>query len=648
MLSKKEVINLFFAFFAFILIIYSGFSRDNLFFGIDNIKFISLILILFLFISIFKRKNGRIFVSLFFFSKIIFIQIFLKYPLNLFSFLIYLGFTLLFFSAISIFNEKISRYLIFFSLFLIGIIGTVDILYFNYFNDFPSVLQISEISLLPKIKKSLFYLFNLRNLLIIVDIFLIPIFFKPRIEIKKKIILPIFLIAILFIVFSSFYLYNNKKELFVKRFQNKFLVEKTGVIGFHFYDIFYNLKRKIVYPKISSNVLGKIQISFIKSKKSIEEESPFKGIFKNYNLIIIQEESIAQWALDKTIFKEEITPFLNEMKKKAIYFENFFEQTNQGRTSDSEFSSLNSLINFSAGSINYIYPTNKYYTLAHRAKEGGYKTIFFHPFDGGFWARNLIIPNYGFDEMNFKEKFEEDEKIGWGLSNHSLYRQITEKLKKEEKPFFAYIVTLTGHHPFDEISERKEYGNYDGYPKIINNYLKLCKYKDDSLKYFVNLLEENNFFNDTVLIYYGDHDPGIYYEDIKTILQKPCQIKEEYYSLERVPFFIYNPKIMPMKIKKLCGHIDIAPTIVYLFGFKDNNWNYLGRNLFSNEDNFFVHTDGVVFSENKFYDLKDCYERITGRKIEITECEILKKEYENKKLSSYWIMENNYLNFYMK
>lgn len=175
---------------------------------------------------------------------------------------------------------------------------------------------------------------------------------------------------------------------------------------------------------------------------------------------------------------------------------------------------------------------------------------------------------------------------------------------------FPNIVNLTGHHPFNKIAENESFESFENLSEIIINYLKLCRYKDNALKEFLRLLEENEFLKNSVLIYFGNHNPCIFYEDIEKVLLKPCKIVKEYYFLERVPFLIYTKRIKPAKFFVNTKHLDISTTIVYLFGFEYENWNFLEKNLFSiiNERSL-IHPEDAVFDAKYFYDLNknNCY-----------------------------------------
>ncbi len=54
---------------------------------------------------------------------------------------------------------------------------------------------------------------------------------------------------------------------------------------------------------------------------------------KGKNVILISMESTQSFVINKKINGKEITPFLNEFIKDSFYFDNFYHQTGQGKTS---------------------------------------------------------------------------------------------------------------------------------------------------------------------------------------------------------------------------------------------------------------------------------------------------------------------------
>ncbi|MGG5832909.1 hypothetical protein ACQ4LK_22620, partial [Bacillus pumilus] len=58
---------------------------------------------------------------------------------------------------------------------------------------------------------------------------------------------------------------------------------------------------------------------------------------KGKNVVFISLESTQQFVMNQKVNGQYITPFLNQLAKKSFYFDEFYQQTEQGKTSDSEF-----------------------------------------------------------------------------------------------------------------------------------------------------------------------------------------------------------------------------------------------------------------------------------------------------------------------
>ena len=67
-----------------------------------------------------------------------------------------------------------------------------------------------------------------------------------------------------------------------------------------------------------------------------------------------------------------ITPFLNEFIQDSYYFDQFYHQTGQGKTSDSEFLVENSLFPLNRGAVFFTHASNEYNSLAEKLNQNGY------------------------------------------------------------------------------------------------------------------------------------------------------------------------------------------------------------------------------------------------------------------------------------
>ncbi len=76
--------------------------------------------------------------------------------------------------------------------------------------------------------------------------------------------------------------------------------------------------------------------------------------------------------------------------------------------------------------------------------------MYMHGNEGNFWNRQNVYKSLKVDEMDFIDSFDPDSELinNW-ISDESLYRQTTEKIKESQNPFFASIVSASSHTGFD-------------------------------------------------------------------------------------------------------------------------------------------------------------------------------------------------------
>ena len=147
-------------------------------------------------------------------------------------------------------------------------------------------------------------------------------------------------------------------------------------------------------------------------------------------------------------------PHLRRWASDGVRFTNVTDQTSEGRTSDAEFASLVSLLPLDHGAVAFRFPGNHYVGLPRVLAEHGYATLSAVPFESGFWNRRVMHASYGFQRSLFEPDFELTEQIGWGLNDRDFLQQMVPRLTRLSRPFAAWLITLSLHHPFDDFPER--------------------------------------------------------------------------------------------------------------------------------------------------------------------------------------------------
>ena len=88
-------------------------------------------------------------------------------------------------------------------------------------------------------------------------------------------------------------------------------------------------------------------------------------------------------------------------------------------------------------------------SIASRLKALGYRTVCIHPYDGGFYGRNKVLPALGFDEFIDVRAFNASQKAGPFIGDCAVAQKIRELLEApgRTQPLFIHAVTMENHGP---------------------------------------------------------------------------------------------------------------------------------------------------------------------------------------------------------
>lgn len=210
---------------------------------------------------------------------------------------------------------------------------------------------------------------------------------------------------------------------------------------------------------------------------------------------------------------------------------------------------------------------------------------------------------YGFEEQLFQDDLEPpgpDEELGWGMKDSALYERIVRRLAEGRRPFFAYLVTLNGHHPYDELEESQEELQMPERLRgtMLEDYLQINHVRDEMLGQLLRQLEQRGLSDNTVLVLVGDHDANIDKEEL-ALLGIPGL---EGNFADTVPAVIYAPGAPKFQSPGRHGQIDMAPTLLHLMGVLDAPAVFLGRNFLVERDRPVVSRGGYAVGADLFLD----------------------------------------------
>jgi phosphoglycerol transferase MdoB-like AlkP superfamily enzyme len=160
------------------------------------------------------------------------------------------------------------------------------------------------------------------------------------------------------------------------------------------------------------------------------------------------------------------------------------------------------------------------------------------------------------------------------------------RLERLPRPFAAWLITLSLHHPFEGFPDRHKVlklGALEG--TSLGNYLHAMRFFDEALAAFRSALDRDGLLKDSVLAVFGDHDAGFPRDPAlaRTLGIAPTDIG--WTKADRVPLFVRVPargdgREAPAGVLGIAaGQTDFAPTLLALLGIDAAPLPYVGRNL---------------------------------------------------------------------
>lgn len=523
---------------------------------------------------------------------------------------------------------------------LITILTLIDVMYFRGFLTVPSVLIIFQTANLDNLGGTLFSMISPFDLVFFLDFIVLALYVfytKAKLKTSPKRSFKAFLILLILPLLYIFYIPFNVSVLKNEDVSNSYLfdgMDPTNTtryfssLGYHAFDLY------TVYRDSQPYTLTDKEETSVKEyfdwKNEDLPDNEYAGIAKGKNLILIQVESLESFLIGKKVNNQQITPVLDSLISKGIYFPNIYEQVNEGTSSDCDLMLNTSMLPLRRGSTFFRYPNTKYNSLPLLLQSTGYETASIHPDKGSFWNyANALKGGIAFENFIDYFAFEPDEIIGMGLSDKTYFNQVIPKLKNFSTPFYAHTITLSNHGPFDLPSELRQL-SLDPELNVseLGGYFESVHYTDAQIGIFLKNLDKEGLLDNSIVVITGDHT-GVhkYYNDSVNTLTN----KEDWYldtGNHTVPFIIYDKSLKtPKTFDTIGGQIDIMPSMLYLLGADSNKYKdtAFGRNLLNTNRSFAVITNGTV----KGTDLTAGEEKLIGNSLELSD-KMIRADYLNK------------------
>ncbi|RDY70994.1 LTA synthase family protein [Halobacillus trueperi] len=517
----------------------------------------------------------------------------------------------------------------FVSYILGSILLYVNVLFYREYNDFITIPMLNQVANLADLGGSITTIMSPVDALLFVDVLItafLLFYLKPSrfqaFKPKRREGIVLAIVAIPLFMINLQWAEQERTDLLERTFDRNMLVKYIGVINYHVYDVVLQGKTEMKKTLADSNELVPV-INYLNENKS-EDSDRLEGVAEGKNVIMLSLESTQTFVVDNTLHGEELTPYFNDLKEEGIYFDNFYHQVKQGRTSDSEFLLANSMYPLNRGAVFFTHSSNEYEGLPGLLGENGYFTNSMHANDKTFWNRNVMYDSLGYDEFFSKEDYTvtPEKSHGWGYLDEYFFEDSLNMMKEMDKPFYSKLITLTNHYPFTLPEEQKFIEEGETGSGTLNRYFQTIRYQDEALKKFVEDFKNSELYDDTILVIYGDHF-GIsenHQEAMGEYLDK--EINEfEQFQLQRVPMLIYGKGIDAEKNHTVGGQVDLRPTLTNLLGIQDDNPIQFGHDLLDKDRRQLMITRDGNFASEEYVGIQGtCYDRETGEELEADLC----------------------------
>lgn len=152
-------------------------------------------------------------------------------------------------------------------------------------------------------------------------------------------------------------------------------------------------------------------------------------------------------------------------------------------------------------------------SLAHQAREAGYKTICIHPYDADFYYRDKVMPLLGFDQFIGIEGFTDAARNGPYVSDVAVARCMAKYVREHGPRVLVFAITMENHGPWDTQHETLPSAALpEGWRALpdaaeIGRWLRHLQSTDAMIPILQEAIAATG--SPGWLVFYGDHQPSL-------------------------------------------------------------------------------------------------------------------------------------------
>ncbi|HET7690240.1 MAG TPA: LTA synthase family protein [Nocardioidaceae bacterium] len=163
----------------------------------------------------------------------------------------------------------------------------------------------------------------------------------------------------------------------------------------------------------------------------------------------------------------------------------------------------------------------------------GHRTIAIHPYRREFYHRDDVYPILGFDEFVDEKKMQFDSRLKNSefISDEAAFDEVLAELDDSSAPVFLNLVTMQNHYSYDPQFDKEWPVEAPGdLRKDLARYATGLNYTDGALAEFLGKLSSSS--EKTAVVFYGDHQPAIWPDDLVQENGEP--------AMKTTPYFVWT------------------------------------------------------------------------------------------------------------
>lgn len=380
----------------------------------------------------------------------------------------------------------------------------------------------------------------------------------------------------------------------------------------------------------------------------------YTGMFRGYNLIFLTAEGFSTYAI-----REDLTPTLYKLVNSGFVFTNYYVPLWQTSTSDGEYVNTTGLIPDGQFSLRKSADLDMAFSLPRFfATEGVYNWAY-HNNSLSYYERYRTHPNLGYDFKAAKLGDLSEEEWGsqifymehpnaWPASDYEMMLGTVPEYVNTDR-FDVYYMTVSGHMNYSFTGNQMSNWNREAVADLdlsenARAYIACHIELDKAMESLLEQLEAAGVLENTVICLSADHYPyGMTQEQYEELAGKDLSQDMDTY---RNSLILWNAGMEdPVVVDKVCGAMDLLPTLLNLFGFDYDSRMYAGRDIFSDQEGLVIFNDRSFVSDTVAYSRKA---KTTTWKTELTQeeqdayMEAAKQDVKDRYQFSAYILRNDY------